>query len=111
MYSEPCVWRIARAYRNKYLNITLFSMMVTLVAIVNALHMWHWKRHQKPKSLLSSFGDSEFAAADGAGGNDGVPKLSNFDIVPDGIHPSETQPKLSVEPTQPTEPHMSAIAV
>ncbi|WKX93560.1 hypothetical protein Q1695_011101 [Nippostrongylus brasiliensis] len=111
MYSEPCVWRIARAYRNKYLNITLFSLMVTLVATVNALHMWHWKKHQKSKSLLSSFGDSEFAAADSAGGNDGVPKLSNFDVVPDGIHPSGTQPKLSVEPTQPTEPHMSAIAV
>ncbi|VDO05684.1 unnamed protein product [Haemonchus placei] len=48
MYRHPCAQRIASNYRYKTLNLTLIASAITLVAIVNAIHLLIWRSRLKP---------------------------------------------------------------
>ncbi|KIH61398.1 hypothetical protein ANCDUO_08332 [Ancylostoma duodenale] len=51
MYRQPCAWRFARNFRNKMLNVTIISVMNSLTAITNALHLLRWRSRSKPPPL------------------------------------------------------------
>ncbi|EYC19565.1 hypothetical protein Y032_0024g940 [Ancylostoma ceylanicum] len=48
MYRQPCAWRFARDFRNKMLNVMIISVMNSLTAITNALHLLRWRSRNKP---------------------------------------------------------------
>uniref|UniRef100_A0A183G0Q9 Tetraspanin-2 n=1 Tax=Heligmosomoides polygyrus TaxID=6339 RepID=A0A183G0Q9_HELPZ len=54
MYQYPCTRRIVSTYRNKMMNIMLFSLMTALVAIVCGLHLYFWRDSQKSQQSSAS---------------------------------------------------------
>ncbi|KAK6018517.1 hypothetical protein OSTOST_15892 [Ostertagia ostertagi] len=53
MYRHPCAQRIATSYRNKTLILTLIIMILTLVAVINAIHLLVWRSRLKPSQKTS----------------------------------------------------------
>ncbi|RCN35399.1 hypothetical protein ANCCAN_18733, partial [Ancylostoma caninum] len=57
MYRQPCAWSFARNFRNKMLNLMIISVMNSLTAITNALHLLRWRSRSKPPPLHNCQGD------------------------------------------------------